>query len=45
MKSYYDEKSLLKETKFNAGARYTRAERLGSIERTGDRMIKYGLNV
>jgi hypothetical protein len=44
--SYYDEKSLLKETKFNPGVKYTRCDsRLGSIDRNGDRLIRLGLNV
>lgn len=35
----------MKETKFNPGPRYSRAEQLGSLERNGDRIIKLGLNV
>lgn len=43
--AYYDEKSFLKETKFSPNAKYSKAERLGSVERNGDRLIRLGLNV
>lgn len=47
MSSYYDSNSgsVIKESNFNPGARYTQADREGSYERRGDRVTKLGLNV
>ena len=36
---------ICKESKFNPGARYTEAEREGSYERNGNRIINLGLNM
>lgn len=50
-KSYYDtDKSsqsqiVVKEARFDPGARYSRPNKEGSYERRGDRIIKLGLNV
>ena len=44
---YYDADSgtVIKESNFNPGARYSAPEREGSYERKGDRITKLGLNV
>ena len=45
--SYYenDSETIIKESKYNPGAKYFPAEKPGSYERHGDRITKLGLNV